>query len=355
MANGRSRVESYVIPAIENLIWLLVVAALVLFSLLSGHFFTTYNLVNILPRVAALSILVVGQSFTMITGHFDLSSESAIGLTAMVGALLLATPTYGGLGTLVSPGVGVLAILVVGLMIGCFNGFMITKLRMNNLVTTIAMLILLRGLVLIISPGKSVSFFGKSFDWVGGGQLFQIGTVAVPVSLFFVLVVFALAHVVTRYTAFGRQMYAVGSNREAAEAAGIRTQRVIFSVYLISGFCSALAGWLIAGQQDAVVGSLGQHWIFQVQAAAIIGGVSLFGGRGTMIGALGGVLFWGTLQSGLSILGATPFTINIFQGALLLVAILLDSLKRRYLRNVGIRIALERSTIGLVDAGARRG
>jgi ribose/xylose/arabinose/galactoside ABC-type transport system permease subunit len=330
-----------------------VAVALLLFSLLSKRFFTAFNLVNILPRVAALSLLVIGQSFTMITAHFDLSAESNIGLTAMVGALLIAAAEYGGLGTLLPPGLAILIMIAVGVTVGLANGLMVTKLKMNNLVTTIAMLILLRGVILIISPGKSVSFLGPVFNWIGNGVLFTIQgggrQIGVPVSLFFVLLAFAIAHIVTRYTQFGRNMYAVGSNREAAESSGIPTKKIILTVYIISGFCAALAGLLAAGRSDAAVGTLGQNWIFHIQAAAIVGGVSLFGGRGTMIGALGGVLFWGILESGLSIMQVSPYTINIFRGLVLLGAILLDSMKTRYLHNLAMRQALDRSEIGVAD------
>jgi ribose/xylose/arabinose/galactoside ABC-type transport system permease subunit len=349
----RDRTTSFFVAIIDNLIWVIVIVAFVVFSLLSSRFFTLFNLVNILPRVAALGLLVIGQSFTMTTAHFDLSSESTLGLTAMVGALFVATTSYGGLGIMLPPGFAIVFMILLGLLIGSLNGFMITKLRMNNLVATIAMLILLRGVVWILSPGKSVSFLGPVFDWIGGGVLFTIQAggrpTGVPVSFFFVLVAFALAHLVTRYTRFGRDMYAIGSNREAAEATGIRTQRVIFFVYVISGACAGIAGLLEAGRGDSVVGGLGQGWIFQVQAAAIIGGISLFGGRGSMVGALGGVLFWGILDSGLSIMKASPYSFNVFRGGLLLVAMMLDALKTRYMRSLSARQLFSRSTIGITD------
>ncbi len=349
----QDRTTTLLVALINNLIWIIVVVALVVFSLLSSRFFTLFNLLNIVPRVAALGLLVIGQSFTMTTAHFDISSESTLGLTGMIGALLIATANFGGLGIMMPPGFAIAAMILVGVMIGSLNGFMITKLRMNNLVATIAMLILLRGVVLIISPGKSVSFLGPVFDWIGGGVLFTISAGAqrtgVPVSLFFVLAAFGVAHLVTRYTRFGRNMYAIGSSRDAAEAAGIKTQRVIFMVYVISGLCAAIAGLLAAGKGDAVVGGLGSGWIFQVQAAAIIGGISLAGGRGSMLGALGGVLFWGIIETGLSIMQASPYAINIFRGGLLLAAMMLDALKTQYLRTLATRQALARSTVGLAD------
>lgn len=339
---------------IDNLIWVLVVVALLIFSLLrSESFFSLNNLVNIVPRVAAVGLLVIGQSFTMLTANFDLSSESLLGLTAMVAGLLIATSEFGGIGVEINPALALVIMLLVGVLVGLINGLLITKLHMNNLIVTIAMMIFLRGLIYMISPGSSASFFGPFFDWLGRGELFKIPSggqsVGVPVSLFFVVFAFLVAHLVTRYTQFGRNMYAVGANREAAEAAGIRSERIILYVYIISGFCSALAGLLLAGKMDSATPRSGQGYIFVVQAAAIIGGISLFGGRGNMIGALGGVLLWGILDAGLTIMEASPFTIDVFRGGLLLFAMMLDAFKVKYLHRVAIRQSLAGTTIGLED------
>ena len=160
MKNKTSRI---VFLLFDNLIWILVIASLTIFSVLSESFRTPYNLVNILSRTAALGMLVIGQAFTMITSNFDLSSESGLGLTAMVAGLLLAAEENGGLGLEVSPVLAIAAMIAVGLAIGIINGFLITRLRMNNLIVTIAMLMILRGLVYIISPGATASFFPDGF------------------------------------------------------------------------------------------------------------------------------------------------------------------------------------------------
>lgn len=338
---------------IDNLIWVLVIAAILIFSLLRESFYSLNNLVNIVPRVAAIGLLVIGQSFTMLTANFDLSSESVLGLTAMVAGLLIATTEFGGLGLGLPWWLALIVMLSVGVGVGLINGLLITKLRMNNLIVTIAMMIFLRGLIYMISPGSSASFFGPFFNWLGGGEIGRITvgdqSAGIPVSLFFVVLAFLVAHLVTRYTQFGRNMYAVGSNREAAEAAGIRSDRIVLYVYIISGLCSALAGLLLAGKMDSATPRTGQGYIFAVQAAAIIGGISLFGGRGHMIGALGGVLLWGILDAGLSIMEASPFTIDVFRGGLLLFAMMLDAFRVRYLHRMAIRQSLEGTTIGLED------
>jgi simple sugar transport system permease protein len=244
--------------------------------------------------------------------------------------------------------------LLIGIIVGVANGFMITKLRINNLVLTIAMMILLRGIPYIISSSTSASQLGPTFDWLGGGILFSVRAedqkfVGVQVCMVFMVLAFTVAHIVTRYTQFGRNMYAVGANREAAEAAGIRSDRVILGVYVISGFCAALAGWVAAGRMDSATMGLGAGWIFPIQAAAIIGGISLSGGRGSMIGAMGGVLLWGILDTGLFIMRASPWTIDAFRGGLLLFAMLLNALKVRYLQRRTLQEQLAKTTIGLAD------
>ena len=337
----------------DNLIWLLVISGLIIFSALSPSFRTPFNLINILYRSAALGMLVIGQSFTMITANFDLSSESGLGLTAMVGGLVLASEVNGGLGLEVSPVLAILIMIMVGLLIGLINGFLITRLRMNNLIVTIAMLMILRGLVYIISPGATASFFPKSFNWLGGGALFKIpmgkGSLAFPVATFFILFAFVVAHIITRYTQFGRNMYAVGSNLSAAKDSGIEADKIIRRVYLISGFCMAIGGLIAAGRLDSATPRIGAGMIFPVQAAAVVGGVSLFGGRGTMIGALGGLMLWSILDAGLSILKVSPFWIEASRGLLLLFAVGLDAVKVKQMRQRALSEALSSTEIGLED------
>ncbi len=350
----KATVNKVVVFVLDNLIWVFVIVSLIVFSLISKSFFTPFNLVNILVRVAPLGLHVVGQSFTLITGNFDLSSESAMGFTAMVAALLLASEGNGGLGLEWNPFVGILVMLAVGALIGLFNGVMITRLGMNNFIMTVAMLMILRGATYAISPGKSVNFLPEAFRWLGGGALFRVPmengkSLAIPAAMFFVIIAFLTAYVVTKYTRFGRDMYAVGSNRQAAEAAGIDSKRVILTVYIISGICAALAGLLDAGRMDSATPRTGSGLIFPVQAAAVIGGISLFGGRGNLIGAFGGLFLWGILDSGLNIAKVSPFWIEVSRGALLLFAMFIDALKVGYLRRTAIRKVLSTSTIGLRD------
>ena len=338
---------------LNNIAWLLVAVSVIVFSLLSGRFLRPYTLLGIIPRVAPIGILVIGQSFVMLTKHFDLSSESVLGLTAFSATLLIASPELGGWGTMLPGGMVIVLMLGAGVLIGMLNGLMITKLKLNNLVYTIAVLITLRGVSYLISPATSASGLGDGFGWLGGGSLFTVMVdgkpVRVSVSLLFFFLIFAAVHIITRYTRFGRNIYAVGANRAAAEAAGIRSERIIIAVYTISGFCAALAAWVLAGRMDSATMKTGYHWIFSIQAAAIIGGISLKGGRGNMIGAMGGVILWGVLDTGLLIVQASPWIIDAILGGLLLLAILLDALKNRYLARKTLKEQLSKSLVGLSD------
>lgn len=339
---------------IDNLIWVFVIIALVTFSLMSPHFFTPTNLINILYRVAALGLLVIGQSFTMITANFDLSSESTMGVTAMIAGLLMVSTANGGWGLELSPVLTILIMIAVGALIGLFNGTLITKMNMNNFITTVAMMMVLRGATYILSPGQSVSFFPDEFTWLGRGMIAHIPltdgrNLSIPTSAVFLIFAFIVAFLITRYRRFGRNMYAIGSNRAAAEAAGINSKKVIVAVYIISGVCAALAGLLDAGRMNSATPRTGINMIFIVQAAAVIGGVSLFGGRGNMIGAFGGVLLWGILDTGLNLMMVSPFWIEVSRGSLLLFAMFVDALKVSYLRRTSIRKALANNPIGLQD------
>jgi len=349
----KKKLNQIVYYLFDNLIWILVISSLIIFSALSEGFRTPYNLVNILSRTAALGMLVIGQAFTMITGNFDLSSESGLGLTAMVAGLLLAAEENGGLGLEVSPAVAIAAMIVVGLAIGWINGILITRLRMNNLIVTIAMLMILRGLVYIISPGATASFFPDGFKWLGAGSLVKIpqekGFFAIPASSVFIVVAFIIAHIITRYTQFGRNMYAIGSNITAAKDAGIDADKITRQVYLISGFCMAIAGLLAAGRLDSATPRVGSGLIFPVQAAAVVGGISLFGGRGTMIGAMGGLFLWSILDVGLPIMKVSPFWIETSRGLLLLFAVGLDAIRVQRMRKRALAESLAQTEIGMVD------
>lgn len=315
---------------LDNLIWILLLISVLLFSSLTPRFLTNQNLRNIVVHSAVLGVMVIGQSFPMITANFDLSSESILGLTAIMGAWML-TPAgapYFGSGWIVPPFFTILGMLGLGLLIGWINGFLITKLHMDNFIVTLAMQIILRGMVLVWNEGKTVTGMPESFLKLGGGSIGGF-----PISVIVMIILFVIAYFITRYTRFGRDMFAVGGNREAALASGINPGKIIRQVYLISGAVAAIAAWMQLGRLGVATESLGEGMIFEIQAAAVIGGISLSGGRGNMIGALGGVLLLASIGSGLSLMRVSGFMIDAVRGMVILLAMLIDAQKVRYKNN----------------------
>ncbi len=334
----------YVPTVMDNLIWLILIGVFVFFVIGTDKFLTPINIVNILSTAAVLGVVVVGQTFVLITGNFDLSQESTLGLAALVGLWILVAagaPWFGGgvlpglLGdSAVNPFISIAFVLGMGVFIGLIIGSLITYGRMNNFIVTLAMLLILRGLMLAFTEGNAVNAFnhpgGDVFYWLGH-ETFPVPWLGnVPIAVLAMLIVFAIGHIVLSYRKFGRDIYAVGGNKQAAIASGIDANKRIRQVYMISGFLAALAGIIMAGRVGSVQVNLGEGYIFTIFAAAVIGGVSLQGGRGTMLGALGGVLLLSTIDRGLNLMRVSVFWIQVIQGLIILFAMFIDAQRVRY-------------------------
>lgn len=326
-----------VAPAVlDNLIWFILAGVVIFFATQSDKFLTPVNLRNVLVAASVLGILVVGQTFVLITGNFDLSSESTLGLAALIGLFLIVppgSPTWGA-GTELPPFVSIAIILVMGAVIGWIIGALITYGKMNNFIVTLAMLIILRGAMLRFTSGQAVSSIDSEpaavFNWLGHESAFSLPWLGrVPVSVLVMLAVFLVAYIVLKFRPFGRELYAIGGNRSAALASGIDPDKRIRQVYMISGFLAALAGWMLAGRISSVQSDLGEGYIFNVMAAAVIGGISLLGGRGSIIGALGGVLLLSIIDRGLNLMQVSVFWIQSIQGFVILIAMFIDAQKVR--------------------------
>ena len=295
----------------------LVVACIVMF-ILTPKFLTTSNLTNIVTQSSIVGIAAVGATFIIITGGIDLSVGSNVALSGMLAATLVG----GGLNGMV----GVLLTIVVGTAIGALNGFSVTVLRLAPFIVTLAVLGMGRGLTLQISGGQSVYDLPASFTWLGGGTLLGL-----PVPVITTVLVFAIGYFVLSRTTFGHQVYAVGGNREAARLAGIRDRRVLFLVYAIAGVCAGIAAITLVGRLGSATPTAATGLELQVIAAVVIGGTSLFGGKGSMAGTFVGVLLIGVINNGLTLLNVSPFWVQFMQGALIFIAVLLDSYNTRRL------------------------
>lgn len=282
-------------------------------TLVDGNFLTLANLATILGASAALSLMVLGESLIVITGKFDLTLESNVGITPALGAMLVIPASSAGFGTEWPVAPALVATLLSGALIGFLNGFMIVKLRLNAFIVTLAMLIVLRGLHVGITEGQTLWDMPDSFFWLATQTFLWM-----PMSVWLALLVFAAAGVFMRFHRIGRAIYAIGGNAEAARAAGIRVDRITWGVFVFAGILAAVAGIILTGYVGAISASQGEGMIFTVFAAAVIGGISLDGGRGSMIGALTGVLLLGIVQNILTLAQVPSFWIQAIYGLIIL-------------------------------------
>lgn len=326
---------------IDHLIWVILALVFIFFVTQSEFFLTERNISNILSAASVLGVLVVAQTFVLISGNFDLSIESTLGMSALLGIWLivpLGAPHFGG-GIGVNPYIAILSVLLMGAAIGYSIGCLITYGRMNNFIVTLAVLLVIRGLMLAFTEGAAVNGFNLPeadvFYWLGHEKAFTIpGVVSMPYAVLATGAVFLVAHIILKHHRLGRELYAIGGNRDAAVASGINVDRRIRQVYMISGVLAALAGWMLAGRVVSVQVNLGEGFIFTVFAGAVIGGVSLQGGRGTMLGALGGVLLLSTIDRGLNLMQVSVFWVRVIQGLIILLAMFIDAQRVR-LRALG--------------------
>jgi simple sugar transport system permease protein len=289
---------------------------LVVGSIVSPVFLNEGNFVNVAQQSAALGAVVVAETLILLTGSFDLSLQSTYGLAPMVGAWLVVERASHGLGTQWNPFAGILVVILIGAAVGLFNGLLIVKAGFNAFIFTLAMLILLAGLQVGIVSGQTIYHMPEAYIYLGSESW-----LGVPVSVWVTVSFFVLAGLFLRFHRTGRAIYAIGGNLEAARAAGIQVDRVRIAVFVAGGVLAAIAGLMTAGQVVAVTASQGNNLIFTVFAAAVIGGISLDGGRGRIAGALTGVVLLALVNNILTLSQIQTFWIDAANGAIILVAL----------------------------------
>lgn len=314
----------WVLLLLENLIWPLLLVVFVIFSLLLPEFFfSTSNIRFLLFSSAAIGALALAEGLCLLSGHFDLSVGAIAGFAAMFTAMWLAEwfPETPGI-------VGVVIILVLGGLIGLGNGISVGILGVNPFLQTLGFMIIFSSGTQILSH-VAVTDLPESYYFVGGGTL----VAGIPFAIPLILSIYVITWLLLRYTSFGLAIYAVGGDEQSALQAGIDTTRIIILVYVISGVLSGLAGLLYTGYIGTVTPRLTEGTLFVAFAAAVIGGISLFGGRGNIIGALGGVLLLAIIQAGLVMMQIPAEMVQTINGIVLLVTILIYTGEER-LRSV---------------------
>lgn len=284
-------------------------------SILSPYFLTTNNILNIIRQTSIYGIIAVGMTFVILTGGIDLSVGSILALSGAVAAGLMKNHS-------VAPLVAALIAIVVGAGIGLINGLLVTIGKIAPFVVTLGMVTIARGLTLIYTKGYPISGFEDGFRQLGGGYVLGI---PIPVIVFILMV--ALAWFILNHTRLGRYTYAIGGNEETVKLSGINVKFYKSMVYVIVGIMSSLSALILTARLNSAEAVAGQGYELDVIAAVVIGGTSLSGGRGSIIGTLIGALLIGTINNGMNLLGISPYFQQVVKGALIIGAVILDRMR----------------------------
>lgn len=302
-----------------------IIALLVIGYLIKPDVFLSqsYLVDTVLKYQTELALVVLAEALVLIVGKFDLSLESVVGIAPAVAVFLVVGET-----SLLGapwPTWTVLPVaLLFGALTGAFNGLLIVRFRLSAFIVTLAMLIALRGLQLAIVGGATISDLANRIPVID--DLGSLRILTIPVSLWIVAVAFGVGMVVLGYTRVGRSLYAIGGNPDAARAAGIRVERTIWLTLVVAGALAALAGVMLSARLGSVAAAQGNGMIFTVFAAAVIGGISLDGGKGSLFGALCGVVLLGLIQNVLTLAQVKADQIQAVNGIVILVALVLARL-----------------------------
>jgi len=313
-------------------------AVFVFFSFAAPNFLSAANLILMSKHVALNAFLAMGMTFVIITGGIDLSVGSIVGLCGMVAGGLLIYGVDLGIGYTVYFNVIEISLitLAVGVAVGFINGLLITKLNVAPFIATLGTLYVARGLALLSSDGQTFpNLVGREdlgttgFGFLGAGSILGL-----PVSIWLLIIVALGAAYVARYTPLGRQIFAVGGNERAARMSGIRVDRVKMFVYMFSGFCAAIAGLIISSELMASHPATGNSFELNAIAAAVLGGTSMSGGRGTVGGTIIGAFVIGILSDGLVMMGVSSFWQMVIKGLVIIIAVVVDQAQRRLQQRV---------------------
>ncbi len=283
---------------------------------LTPHFLTVSNLLNVAQQTSINAVIAVGLTFVIISGGIDLSVGSLVAFSGVVTASLLqrAVPVP----------LALLAGLMTGLACGLVNGLLITFGRLPPFIATLGIMSVARGGSLLYTDGRPVSGFGEEFRWIATGEILRV-----PVPVVIMIVVYVIAHFVLRRTPFGRYLFAMGGNEEAALLSGVRVRLHKTLVYGVCGLLSALAAVMLTARLNSAQPIAGINYELDAIAATVIGGTSLLGGQGSVVGTLIGALIMGVLRNGLNLLGVSSFIQQVVIGAVIILAVLLDTAFKR--------------------------
>lgn len=301
-------VETYV-AAFTVLIW-------VMLALISPYFLTSGNIFNIFRQVSINAVIAYGELFTIILAGIDLSVGSVAGLVGIAFAMLLAA----GVPILLA----VIAALLLGFLIGAINALASDRLGIPPFIVTLAGLQAFRGLALLLSGGMTISGMPDAIGLIASTSILRV-----PTLFWVMLLIGGCSHVLLRYTRLGRYMYAIGSNAESARRVGINVTLVVLVAYSLSAIFASIGGMLLVARLSMGTPTAATGYELQAIAAAVVGGASLFGGRGTIVGCFIGALLFTTIGNGANLLGVDPFWEMVVEGLLIAAVVYLDNIQKR--------------------------
>ena len=284
--------------------------------ILTPHFLTVSNLLNVLEQSAINAIVAAGMTFVIISGGIDLSVGSVLALAGIVLASLL----QAGVGLPIAMTVALASAAICGLL----NGLFVTLGRLPPFIATLGMMSVARGLALIWAEGRPISGFSESFRLMATGR-----PLGIPAPVLITLVVYAIAHVALAHSVFGRSIYAIGGNEEASRLSGVPVRFHKVGAYVVCGLTSGVAAVVLTARLNSAQPTAGIMYELDAIAATVIGGTSLFGGEGTLVGALIGALIMGVLRNGLNLLNVSSFVQQFVIGIVIIAAVLIDTALKR--------------------------
>ncbi|MDO4522801.1 MAG: ABC transporter permease [Eubacteriales bacterium] len=292
------------------------IVLIIIFSVGNPAFLKRSNIFTILRQTSIVGVCSVGMTFVILTGGMDLSVGSIIGVGCVAGALMMSNG--------IPIPIAIIIVLIIGLVAGAFNGFFINELGIAPIIMTLGTMTTLRGIAYLLCNGFAVYGIPESYKIIGQGY---VGLIPVPVII--MLICFMIGWFILNKTSFGREIYGIGGNVEAARLSGVNVKFVIYKVYMFAGLLNALAGLILMARVNSGQPSSGEGYEMDVITGCVLGGVSISGGEGNILGVLIGVLMMGTLANGMVLLDISEFWQKFVKGIVLILAVSLDKIVQR--------------------------
>ena len=307
---------------LNNIVWIILFLCIVIFSMTINGYASVHNYINLIYHSVFIGLLAIAESFCLISNNLDLSVESVAAFGAITSAWLCGASPFAS-GLQVNPFIGLLIVMIAGLFVGITNGFFVLKMKINPFLVTLSTYIIVRGLAVLLTGGKGVSQIPDSFKFVNAIKFLNM-----PLMVYIMFIFFIFFHFIIEKTQYGKHIFVIGGNVNTAYNFGINVHRHLFGVFSLSGVISGITGWLMTARASGATPAMASGFLFEVLAAVIIGGVSMTGGVGSLIGVFAGVLLLSSIRSALNILAISPFITEVIRGLLVLVAVVLDSIKK---------------------------